>query len=724
MRKLRTTHYALRITFYVLLLITITSVSNFAQVEPLSNRDKLRESPQSGEAEKESDFSTHILEEVVVTEGKIPTANTIATKIPLPLRSTPASVGIVTSSIFDAQNGIILGDALKNVSGANVQTGFGVHDFFIIRGFDSLANGLVLMDGASEPEVTFYNLYNIDRVEVLKGPGAFLYGGNPLSGTVNLSRKQPIFKNFSRITGSYGHFQSYRGILDMGLADLNAGVAFRMNALWQDSDNYRDNKENSSISVNPAFTWRLNRSSYINFNFEYVNSEYKSDSGLPIINEEIPNPDDVPRTRSYQSPFDISEQEIYRARIDFNTKISESLTLRNKFYYTDFDWPSKGTLFNGAFPNEQGATNVFRSLLLLDDHQKLIGNQLEALLSVKTGAVQHTLLTGFEFSRLGDEFTLDVAALPSIDLFNPSIKADTEGQIIQSSEADARSLVLAPYFVNQVSFSEKYQVFLGGRFDGIDYEDKVTDTSRDYKKFSPMLGFVHSPTVNLSFYANAGQAFAPPSSRVVGDREVEESTQFEVGAKKQLFNGKLNTALAFYHLKKDNIAIPDDSGVTQQTGDGRSRGIEFELVAEPMQSLYTFITYAFSDAELTEFREQIFVPTQDGVVPIIFNRSGNTPAFAPKHILNFWVSKDFNFGLGIGGGGRYVSSQFIAEDNVFKIDDVLTFDAALYYSIGNWRWRVNFKNLTDRKYETRGFGSASVIPANPFAVYGAVEFSL
>ena len=690
------------------LIMTITSVNNFAQ-----------------ETEKDSDFPPHILEEVVVTERTliIPTTNTIATKIPLPLRWTPASVGVVTSSLFDAQDGIILGDALKNVSGANVQTGFGAHDLFIIRGFDSLTSGLVLTDGASEPEVTFYNLYNIDKVEVLKGPGAFLYGGNPLSGTVNLSRKQPIFKNFAHITGSYGHFQSYRSILDIGLGNLDAGAAFRMNALWQSSDNYRDDKKNENLSVNPAFNWRLNQNSHINFNFEYVNSEYKSDSGLPIFNNEIA---DVPRTLSYQSPFDISEQEIYRARVDFNTKVSESLTLRNKLYYTDFDWPSKGTLLNGAFPNEQGSVSVFRSLLLLDDHQKLIGNQLEALLSFRTGSVKHTFLTGFEFSRWSDNFTLDVAALPPVDLFNPSVEADTEEQIIpgQSTAADARSLVFAPYFVNQVSFSEKYQMFLGGRFDSIDYEDNLTDTNRDYKKFSPMLGFVYSPALNLSFYANAGQSFAAPSSRVVGDREAEESNQFEVGAKKQFFNSKLNTTLAFYHLEKDNIAIPDDNGVTQQTGNQRSRGIEFELMAEPVQSLYTFISYAFSNAELTEFREQIFVPTQDGVMPQIFNRSGNMPAFAPKHILNFWVSKDFNFGLGIGGGGRYVSNQFIAEDNVFKIDDVLTFDATLYYSMGNWRWSVNLKNLTDRKYETRGFGSTSAIPANPFAAYGAVEFSL
>lgn len=137
----------------VAIIITITSVNNFAFAQ---------------ESEEESDFPAHTLGEVVVTERilKIPTDNTISTKTPLPLWSTPASVGVVTSSLFVSQDSLILGDALKNISGVNVQTGFGVHDFFIIRGFDSLTNGLVLTDGALEPEVTFYNLYNIDRIEV------------------------------------------------------------------------------------------------------------------------------------------------------------------------------------------------------------------------------------------------------------------------------------------------------------------------------------------------------------------------------------------------------------------------------------------------------------------------------------------------------------------------------------------------------------------------------
>ena len=160
-----------------------------------------------------TDDSLHVVDETIVTGSRlaIPRANAIATKMPLPLRKTPLSVGIVPQALIETQDGATLSDALANVSGVGVHTNFGVHDLFYLRGFDSLANGLVLSDGAPEPEATFYQLYNVDRVEALKGPGAFLYGGNPLSGTINLVRKRPDpASDFARVNASLGSFSTYR----------------------------------------------------------------------------------------------------------------------------------------------------------------------------------------------------------------------------------------------------------------------------------------------------------------------------------------------------------------------------------------------------------------------------------------------------------------------------------------------------------------------------------
>ena len=676
------------------------------------------------DGEKEDDLPMFVGEEIVVTGSreKVPTMSTVATRMPVPIRLTPASVGVVNEGLFEHQSGVVLGDALRNVSGVNVQTVFGVTDFFVIRGFDSLSSGLVLTDGAAEPEATFYHLYNLERVEVLKGPGAFLYGGNPLSGSVNLSRKQPIFKHVFQATVSCGPYHTLRWTADAGWANLDRGVALRFNAVQQVSDSYRDDKDSGIWAVNPAVTWR-NEKTTVTANFEIVTSDYKSDSGLPVVGGRLP---DVPRTRSYQSPFDVSDQEIYRARMHVQSRLSRQVTVRNELYYTDFSWLSQGTLFSGVYPNARGGLDLIRSLLILDDRQRVLGNQFEVMLSFSTGMVTHTLLTGLDLRRWKDVFTLDVALLPGIDLFNP---VETAVQPLsplpgQSQGADSKSLVVAPYVVDRIAFSESLQAFLGGRYDRIDYDDPMTSTSRHYNKLSPMAGLVFSPTQDLSFYANSGTAFAPPSSRVVGARKAEESAQFEAGAKVYLRDNRLHASLAFYHLKKDNVGIPDATGVTKQDGDQRSRGVELEVMAHPVRNWHTFLSYAFSNAELTRFSEMVPVPTQTGITYQYVDRSGNAPAFSPRHILNVWTAVGFDSGFEFGVGARYVTSQFIAEENRFRIRDVLTFDASASYAYKKVKFQVNVRNLTDRKYETRGFGSASVIPANPIGMYGACEINL
>ncbi len=695
--------------------------------------------------------------DTVTVEGlrhlRIPTVNAIATKMVLPLHNTPASVGVVTRPLFDSQNGITLNDAIKNISGVNVQHGTGTHDFFLIRGFESLSGGLVLTDAAPEPEVSFYNLYNIERVEVLKGPAAFLYGSNPLSGAVNLNRKQPVFRNFAQISGSYGEFQTYRGTFDVGL-NATSNVAFRVNGLWQDSENYRDDKAHNTYAINPAVTWRIDNRSSVTANFEYVRSNAEPDAGLPLqFNPDqsfnlIPDLPNVPRTRSYQTPIDDSQQDLFRMRLDYRRQLGEHIDLRNKFYVTRLDWQSTGALMNGAFPDptRPGEFNVIRTLNALDDVQNFIGNQVDVEFRFRTGSIKHSLLTGLELARQADDFNLDIAPFtpPSqanpagmnlelaIDLNNPMDFVQSREQLtfLPFARGDSRSLILAPYFVNQAKFSEKVQLLVGGRFDVINYDENAPlgmkafqqaplENTRNYEKFSPMAGLTISPTRELSLYANAGQSFRAPSTLAVGEPEPEESTQFEAGAKLSAFGGRLSSSVAVYQLERQNIGIPDETGVTQQNGDQRSRGVELELAMQPVRGWNAFLNYAYTDAELTEFREL------DPATGQILDFAGQTPVFAPEHIVNFWTTKDIVHGIGVGAGFRYVSEQFVDESNIFEIDDYVTFDASLFYTYGNLRWSLNVKNITDQDYLRRGgIGSSSVTPGNPRAIYGGVSFSL
>lgn len=674
--------------------------------------------PPSEETLPQFEERIHVKESV----ASVPAVESTFSKIPVSLQSTPASTSIVPRFVLDSQDATVLGDALKNSSGVNVATGFGIFDFFVIRGFDSLDTSLVMTDGAFEPESTFYQLYNVDRVEVLKGPVAFLYGGNPLSGSVNLVRKKPLSSNLADLKLRLGSFGTYQGGADFNVAREDGRAALRLNTIYSTSDFYRDDKSNDLFAVNPVLAFELNERTPLTLNVEYVNNEFKPDSGVPLFNNELP---DVPRTRSYQSPFDISDQTIYRVRVDVSSEIDARWTLRNKFYFTDFDWQTDGTLLVGAFPNAMGSVDVFRNLTLLDDRQKMLGNQLEALARFSTGSVEHQALFGFEMSRWTDAFQFDVAALPSIDLYQP-VDRTTQPLFFlpgQSQTGDVRSITFAPYFVDQISFSEALRVFVGGRLDALDYEDAATETTRDATSFSPLVGASIDVRPGLAVYANYGEAFAPPSSLVVGEREPEESWQFEVGAKQRFAGGRNSVALSFYHLERDKIAIPDATGITQQTGNQRSRGVEVELGTEWWGMgvpWFSFVSYAFNDSVLTEFAETVFT----GAVPpfVVLDRSGNTAPFAPRHVFNCWTMGELENGLGLGAGARYVSGQFIAPDSSFQIDGYFTLDATVSYRVQSWKLSLHLKNLTDTSFEARGFGNSAVIPADPFAVYASVQF--
>ena len=318
-------------------------------------------------------------------------------------------------------------------------------------------------------------------------------------------------------------------------------------------------------------------------------------------------------------------------------------------------------------------------------------------------------------ARQQDRFDFDVALLAPIDVFSPVESPFPPFPLPgQARSADARADIVAPYLVDQIRLSDRWQVLAGLRFDLIDFQDDVSGVSRSDDELSPMLGVVFAPTPMTSFYANASEAFAPPSTFAIAEDQIpEESRQLEVGLKKIFYDGKATATVALYELKRENLAIPDDNGITQQTGDQRSRGVELEVRADLGRGLQLYAVYAYTDAELTRFAETVLVgffpPT-----PLTVDRSGNTPAFAPEHILNLWLSRHLAGGLGFGFGGRYVSDQFIAEDNAFEIDAYFLLDAAIYYRRGPWRLSLNLDNLTDEEYLSRGFGGTSVIPAPGF----------
>lgn len=654
----------------------------------------------------------------------LPDTNVTAMKIGAPLQKTPASVAVVPLALAEDQGGAVLQDALKNVSGVTVGTFTGIFDQFVVRGFDSVSSGLVLVDAAAEPEATQYPLYNVQRLEVLKGPAAFVYGGSPLSSAVHLVRKQPQETRFGSLDVSAGSFGTWDASLDVNTASGNGRGAFRLNAYARNTDGWRDGRESKIYAINPAFRFIPSPSTRVDLNVEYLRSEASPDAGVPVSSFFVVPA--VPRERSYQSPLDTSKQNLLRLRLDADWRVSPVTTLHGKLYFTDLDWESTATLLTAVVPLP---TNILvnRNLGILDDRQKLLGNQIESASSFTAFGAEHRLLIGFENSRLTDRYRQDAGLLPVIDLLNPIETAQPPAQIIPgfSAAADAKAWVSAPYAVDLVSVSDKLQVFGGARVDFLNYDDTATRTERDATRFSPSGGIVFTPRPEVSFYVSGNSAFAPPSSTVAGPREPETSRQFELGSKASLFGGKAQASAAVYDLRRRNIAIPDAAGLLRQSGDQRSRGFEVDLRAET-GPLTLLAGYALTDATLERFAERVVVdfdPTTFTPVFATVDRSGNTSPFAPRHLVNAWASRRFD-AFEVGLGVRLVGEQFIAEDNVRKLESYGLLDAMAAYRFGRARLVVNLHNIADKEYFTRGFGNTSIIPGAPFAAYARVEVGL
>lgn len=674
----------------------------------------------------------------------------IAAKIPLTLQETPASISIVTQQTLKDQNATILSDALENISGVNIQSSLGTQDYFFIRGFESSSSGLILTDGARDPNESlfkfygfgFYDLYNVDQVEVLKGPAAFLYGGNTLSGAINLVRKAPLFRSFAEVTLSHGSFQSYRETIDVEFVQPDSLYSCRVNALWQNTTSFRSHSRNRNYALNPVMSWNLKKYGFITLNVEYIRSDIKPDMGIPLYMPkntwQLP---DVSRKTSYQTSFDELVYDRLRLRLDYNRNLSQSAQVRNKFYATWLDGNSRFTLAHIPYRNKANNWIFDRHFYSFAETQPNIGNQLELLLSFSKYQMKHKLLLGIEsafFFIKSVEWTTLLNTNSLLDPFDPIRSFSDLTTFHTRIRTHSRNLVLAPYLVDFISFSEKLHLFCGGRMDYIDfYTDRRNAPfdfvgrslssapipfSKTYLKFSPMLGLVIKDSENLWFYINAGQSFAS-GVRVVD--EPEKSTQFEIGYKYATFNDRVRTSGAIFRLTKENLSIPltgplqGDKYVS--SGSQLSLGLELDVTAQPLTNLYLFLSYSSIEAELIKYRALTADPNGKLTVAEF---SGNVPTFVPAQIANLWITKVFRYGFSFGLGGRFVGNQYVNLENTFRAKNYLTYNAMAAYKFGNYSLRINFDNLTGSEYLTRGLGPFSVIPAGVFMVYGSLDVML
>ena len=622
---------------------------------------------------------------------------------------TPISASAVSRDLNINQGNRTLRDTLRGVPGMLTATGNGIHDFFVARGIDSLNGSLVLMDGIPEPGATFYTLYDVAEVQVLKGPGSFLFGPDALASSVNLVRKAPEAASFADLRLGLGSHETVQAWFDGNAVTADHRFGGRLNLLYDRGESHRDLVEHEFRGVSPAATWQVSDEDRLAFWFDAQAYDVTPDAGVPVLGDRLFIPS---RSTTYQEPGDFSEQDVLRAVLSYQHDFSPDLNLRNRTHYHRLDWASQGTIYAGFVPFALGLEplplTLSRYRPTLADLQEQIGNELELAAKFDTGAVSHDGRLGFDVLRATDRFVIEAPAAPGINVATRALSpAVLPSQ--PTNRGDARTERYGLYGYDQLTLPAAWSVLLGARVDGLAFKDTERDTSRSDTLFSPFGGVAYEPAASLSLFANAGQAYGLPSTQVLGPRgEPEESRQVEGGVKWRDETRRWYGQVSAYRLERDNVSIPDSSGLFTQNGSQISAGVEAELAGEPREGLRLRLVYGYLDSELDTFAEQ--------VGPAVVDRSGNTAPLAPEHTLHFWGELDLPKGWGLGLGLRGVSDFFIAPDNVYEIDGYLTVDGAIYYRRRSWWSALHVYNLTDETYYGRGTGSTSVIPEDGVSV--------
>src|SRR6188768_3598660 len=427
------------------------------------------------------------------------------------LKTAPFSLSVVSARTLREKGARELSGVLQGEPSVNVISGFGIFDLFVIRGFDSLSNGLVMIDGVREPESTFLPAYNIERLEILRGPSGFAGGPDAAASTVNVLRKLPLGRSFAAGGARFGTFNSFDVDGDFGLANEDATLSGRLPVFVRGSDGYRD-RENSQWGFNPGIRIARPSGFVAVLNYEHLRSEFIPDVGLPLVNNAVPS---VSRETNYQAPFDFSNQDVDRVRIHLEKKLGDRTMLKNLAYYTRLAWDSDGTLFVGSFvdPRAGGAVTA-RTLTLLEDEQQLAGDRLWLETSRSAGSSTHRLSVGVEAYQLKDEYSLDVALLPVISIQNPVETATLPHFILpgNSVRADAKNTVLSAFAFDEASFGSRVHALGGVRVDGFEFTEDAYRIQESWTKVSPFLGASVDLTRTARVFAGFSQGFSPAST--------------------------------------------------------------------------------------------------------------------------------------------------------------------------------------------------------------------
>jgi iron complex outermembrane receptor protein len=659
--------------------------------------------------------ATAISAEAQADDPRVKLSST-ATRTSTPVRYVPQAIDSIKTSNVANYGTNDIGDALSgmpNVS-SSADTRF---DSLRIRGFD--ASNDFYLDGIRDDSQYKRDLHNIERVEVLKGPAAVLYGRGSQGGIVNRVSKMPEFGRRSTIEAQAGS-EDLRSLYADLSTDPSENISLRLNMGNMDENSFRDGVSGNRQLFAPSMSWQLTPDLNWLVQYEYSRYNRTPDRGIPGVNG---RPADVGRDTTYGNDHDFIDDKSQSLRSKLTYEINDNWQLRQTLGVFKLDSDFDNTYLTGYTP----ATNkVTRQHWQQDLTTRNVYNNLELEGGFDTFGLEHRLLTGVEIGSQRRDPKLYNAAtgrtpgaqpVPSLDLYNPNRDLRHTGSMQVSSSSHTEVESRAVYVQDQLRLNDQWQVLAGLRYDTFDIEstNKLRNISedRDSHSTSPRVGLVWTPLQNHSFYASWSKTFSPVGGGLIGitpgaagntnDLSPELTKQKEIGVKSDWFDDRLSTTLAIYDLELYNrrTTDPNDPTLTVMSGLQRSRGIELTATGNIVGNWYMRGGVGMQDATIEKDNNGL----EGKRINNVAKRNGS--------LFLTWKPEMGWYGE---TGLTLVGQRYADNANTTVLPGYGRWDALVGYRFKDWDLRAALNNITDREYYASATSQYQIQPGAPRSV--------
>ncbi len=648
------------------------------------------------------------LEEIVVVGRYLYSDQVNALRTPTPIIDVPQSLSIVTADQIALRDFASIGDIVNYTPGVNTSQGEGHRDAVVFRGVRSTADFFI--DGVRDDVQYYRPLYNLEQVEILRGPNALLFGRGGTGGILNrVTKKGVIGENFTDYQADVGTFGEYDVQVDSNFA-VSESSAFRINAFYENLNNHRDFYDGDRLGVNPTAKFELSPTTTLDLSYEYIDHERFIDRGIPTGSDGRPV-EDFKDIVFGDPELNTTQLEAHLFRAILQHEFTENLKGNFSAFNGDYDKLYQNFYVSGynqlTTPNQAALdgyvdTTLRRNTILSGN---LIGE-------FGTGGINHTIVAGAEFidtssdqdrfnafwDTTSDDNEIFAISRPLELVAGVGVNSSglsTTNSFIADLNDDTRVgvEVFSAYIQDEIEISERLDVVIGARLDSFDIEvfNVPANEMRNRKdeEVSPRLGLVFKPREEVSIYGSYSESFLPRSgeqfANINGNNhqlDPNTFTNLEVGVKLDFRQG-LSLTAAVFEIEQSSPQVADNDASTLDVIDSRINGFEAQLAGPVTDRWFVSAGYSFLDGEQV-------------------NRSGPTglrPRELPENMFslynNFRVTDRFGLGLGLS----YQDESFINNGNSAILPSYTRVDAAAYYDVSEkLRIQLNIENLSDRLY--------------------------